>query len=208
MTEDIWTSASHPDVLLDWLNNQPGNDRKLRLFCHACCCRIMPANPNAAYLHALRSIEDLADGSVSDDALRRIGEEIMIVHDDLDRIYAFAISLRIPWDAVSRRDSLREVVRAGVLFRGPDEPIKQCFLIREIVGNPFRPIDIDPNWRTTAVLDLAQTIYNEWMLERIPILVDALMDAGCNDQAILGHFSQPAPHVKGCWALDRLLGKS
>jgi hypothetical protein len=81
-------------------------------------------------------------------------------------------------------------------------------LLREIFNNPFRPVAFDPSWRTSTVLALATGIYDEKAFDRLPILADALQDAGCDSEEILNHFRQPGVHVRGCWALDLILGKS
>lgn len=80
-------------------------------------------------------------------------------------------------------------------------------LLRDLFGNSFRPIKLDPHWLTSSVLDLAQGIYEDRAFERIPILADALMDAGCADELIINHCRGPGPHVRGCWVVDLLLGK-
>jgi len=84
---------------------------------------------------------------------------------------------------------------------------EQADLLREVVGNPFRQIDVRPDWVTPVVASLAWASYTERAFDRLPILADALEDAGCADDAILLHLRGPGPHVRGCWALDRLLGK-
>ena len=81
-------------------------------------------------------------------------------------------------------------------------------LIREVVGNPFRPITINPTWLTSTVVSLATGIYDEKAFDRMPILADALQDADCDNEDILNHLRGPGPHVKGCHVLDLLLGKS
>lgn len=83
-----------------------------------------------------------------------------------------------------------------------------CALLREIVGNPFRPVAFDPAWRTSDVMLLAQGIYEGRAFDRMPILADALQEAGCEEADILDHLRDPrAAHVRGCWALDLVLGK-
>ena len=77
----------------------------------------------------------------------------------------------------------------------------------DIFGNPFRPITLDPRWLTSSVLDLSRTIYDERVFERMPIIADALMDAGCDSEEIINHCRGPGPHVRGCWVVDLLLGK-
>lgn len=63
------------------------------------------------------------------------------------------------------------------------------------------------DWRTTTALALARGIYDERAFDRLPILADALQDAGCDSDDILNHLRGPGPHVRGCWALDLALGK-
>ncbi len=84
---------------------------------------------------------------------------------------------------------------------------RQCGLLREIFGNPFRPVTIDPRWLTSTVVDSATAIYQERAFERMPILADALTDAGCNNEEIIAHCRSEAVHVRGCWVVDLLLGK-
>jgi hypothetical protein len=74
--------------------------------------------------------------------------------------------------------------------------------LRDVVGNPFRPAAVDPVWRTTDVLLLAQGIYEDRAFDRLPILADALEDAGCADADILGHCRGPGHHIRGCWVVD------
>jgi hypothetical protein len=82
----------------------------------------------------------------------------------------------------------------------------QCRLAREIVGNPFRPVAFNPHWRTSDVVGVARAIYEDRAFDRLPILADALMDAGCADEQILAHCRGGGPHVRGCWAVDLALG--
>jgi hypothetical protein len=62
-------------------------------------------------------------------------------------------------------------------------------------------------WQDGTVPKLAQSIYDERTFDRLPILADALEEAGCDDTDILGHCRGPGPHVHGCWVVDLLLGK-
>ena len=83
----------------------------------------------------------------------------------------------------------------------------QCVLSREIIGNPFRPVTCDGSWLNSTVVALAQAIYTHRAFDRMPILADALEDAGCTNADILSHCRGPGPHVLGCWVVDLLLGK-
>ncbi|MCE9531608.1 MAG: hypothetical protein K8T89_10870 [Planctomycetes bacterium] len=85
--------------------------------------------------------------------------------------------------------------------------LSQKQIISCIFGNPFRPVTIDPRWLTSTVVDLAAAIYEEHAFDRLPILADALMDAGCDSDEIIHHCRGDGPHVRGCWVVDLLLGK-
>ena len=88
------------------------------------------------------------------------------------------------------------------------EQAAQADLLRDIFGNPFRPVTIDPPWLSPSVVDFAQTIYDERAFDRMPELADSLEEAGCHDADVLGHCRQAGPHVRGCWVVDAVLGKS
>ena len=84
----------------------------------------------------------------------------------------------------------------------------QADIIRDVFGNPFRPVAVAPARLTPTVLSLAQGIYADRAFDRLPILADALHDAGCDNDDLLTHLRGSDPHVKGCWALDLVLGKA
>jgi len=82
-------------------------------------------------------------------------------------------------------------------------------LALEFVGpNPFRPVVFDPVWRNDTVLSLAKHIYESRDFSVMPILADALQDAGCEHVEILTHCRGDGPHVRGCWVVDLVLDKS
>jgi hypothetical protein len=80
-------------------------------------------------------------------------------------------------------------------------------VLREVVGNPFRPVSFPPNWRSETAVALATGIYAERAFDRLPILADALEDAGCDNADVLSHCRGPGPHARGCWVVDGVLGK-
>ena len=77
--------------------------------------------------------------------------------------------------------------------------------LREQLGNPYRKLTIQDDWRTETVLALARGIVAERAIDRLPILADALEEAGCQDHALLNHARSATQHVTGCWVVDRLL---
>jgi hypothetical protein len=89
------------------------------------------------------------------------------------------------------------------------ESAGQAALLRDIFGPlPFRPVTLDPSWLTPTVTALAQGIYQDRTFNDLPILADALEEADCTSHDLLPHLRGPGEHVRGCWALDLLLGKS
>jgi hypothetical protein len=87
------------------------------------------------------------------------------------------------------------------------EQAVQCEILRCVLGNPFRSVTLDPTWLTPTVTQLAIAIYHDRSFDRMPVLADALSDAGCDNEDILNHLRQPGVHVRGCWVLDLVLGK-
>jgi hypothetical protein len=89
-----------------------------------------------------------------------------------------------------------------------------CALLREIIGNPFRPITFDPACLTPKVTNLTTVAYKERVQPlceldsaRLGAVADALEEAGCTNTDILSHLRGPGPHVRGCWVVDLILGK-
>jgi hypothetical protein len=89
----------------------------------------------------------------------------------------------------------------------PPEAAWQCVALREIFGNPFRPVAFDLAWRTTSATVVARAVYEQRRFADLPILADALEESGCTNQDILGHCRNGQEHVRGCWALDLILAK-
>jgi len=89
------------------------------------------------------------------------------------------------------------------------EAVKQAGLLRDVFGNPFNhdSMVLMEVWLTKDVLNLAQAIYEEERFEDLPVLADALEEAGCNNEEILNHLRGPSTHVRGCWCLDLILQK-
>jgi hypothetical protein len=83
---------------------------------------------------------------------------------------------------------------------------EQGKIIRDVIGNPFRPITFSPSWRTDTAVSLARMMYESRDFSAMPILADALQDTGCDSAEILDHCRGPGPHVRGCWVVDLLLG--
>jgi hypothetical protein len=89
--------------------------------------------------------------------------------------------------------------------QSPDELLDD--LLKCVFGNPFRPIAFDPDWRTSTAVTLARQMYEGRDFAAMPILADALQDAGCDHPDVLAHCRGGGPHVRGCWVVDLVLGK-
>ncbi len=84
----------------------------------------------------------------------------------------------------------------------------QAQLFKDVFGNPFQPPTFDPSWRTSTAAALASAMYESRNFDAMPILADALEDAGCDSTDVLAHCRGDGPHVRGCWVVDLVLGKS
>ncbi len=98
----------------------------------------------------------------------------------------------------------------GVTVMGPDllavmVPEADIDRARCVLGDPSRPVTIDPSWLTSDVLALARSIHDEQAFDQLPILADALQDAGCEDDQVLAHCRGEGPHVRGCWVVEAIL---
>jgi hypothetical protein len=109
--------------------------------------------------------------------------------------YLRALKVRGDFEA-AERDSL-----------DAEESAHQAQFLRDIFGNPFRPPVFSPSWRTDTAVALARQAYDSRDFSILPILADALEEAGSESEDILAHCRGPGPHVRGCWVVDLVLGK-
>lgn len=213
MTESEWLSCTDPRPMLDFLQGT-ASDRKLRLFAAAAFGRLLRLLPDPRQRRGIEVLEQVAEGTVLRSACRGVTAEVRqaIPHNDwvagappADQPYYIALMLYREF--CSPRIGVHAVQAAAGLANWAGEQNEQARLMRCIIGNPLRPVAIDPHWLTSAAVSLASAVYDERALDRLPILADALMDAGCADEAILEHCRAAGPHVRGCWVVDLLLGK-
>ena len=86
----------------------------------------------------------------------------------------------------------------------------QAGILHELFGNPFHPVTLDPAWLAWhgGLLEaMARQMYDSRDFTDMPVLADALEEAGCQDQDILDHCRSEGEHVRGCWVVDLILGK-
>jgi hypothetical protein len=187
---------------------QKASDRKLRLFGCAWCRWLRAEAHDDVCRHAVEVAERFADGQATAD-------ELAAAHQPLrdranlhrERFHEWSRAEKYAYEATF--PSAGEAGRGPVRYtRKPGEPARQVALLRELFGNPFRPAVVDLSWLTPTVTALARVIYDERSFEDMPILADALEEAGCTDTALLEHLRGTGPHARGCWVLDSFLGKS
>ena len=97
---------------------------------------------------------------------------------------------------------------AHAIVEPAGELAHQAALVREVLGNPFRPVNFPRSWRTDTAVALASEMYASGDFSAMPILADARQDAGCDNPDVLDYCHGRGPHVRGCWVLDLVLGKS
>jgi hypothetical protein len=109
-------------------------------------------------------------------------------------------------------DSFRAVIQAQL--RSPLEAVRELGEFNAAAWCPdLAPctstcsVVLDPAWRTPTVVELAQAIKRDAAFDRLPILADALQDAGCDNAEILNHCRSGGEHVRGCWVVDLLLDR-
>jgi len=206
MTEQEWLACADPQKMLEFLRGR-ASDRKLRLFAVACCRLFSESFTVERSRRAVETAERHADIPLSEEELATIQRAAVVRVKSQNYTQVTAIREVSVW--VLSRDAIisAEGILSRTLYALRESRPHLCWLLRDIFGNRFRPITTDPTWLTLTVASLAQAIYDARAFGRLPILADALEDAGCNNQDVLQHCRQPAEHVRGCWIVDLLLGK-
>ncbi|MCE9561085.1 MAG: hypothetical protein K8U57_03420 [Planctomycetes bacterium] len=213
MTEAEWLKAKSPTPMLGYLEGK-ASERKLRLFAVACCRRHWHfpleemAPPDSTWIADIRAAVDvgekLADGEAHASEVEQARDQSGC---GIEVLYAFI-------GCVKEGESLRAVSTnlldaAGELSSNRQSEAKaQCGLLRCVFGDSFKRIRRQRKWLTPTVTQLAEHIYQERAFDQMPILADALQDAECDNADILNHCRQPSEHVRGCWVVDLILGKS
>jgi hypothetical protein len=225
MTEQDWLDGTHPYDMI--YHKGCRSDRKRRLLACACARRVLRLAPSdAAFRTVIEVSERQADGLATADDLKTAKRAATKRHDALSETMsesaesaaqsacftaekefmyfkmaieeaqmAVAARRRSQWDAVLRREALA-----------------QCRLVVDVFGPlPFRRVVVDPavlRWKDRTVPRLAQALYVDRRFEDLPVLADALEDAGLNDAEILRHCRRRGGvHCRGCWVLDLLTGR-
>jgi hypothetical protein len=227
MTEAQWRTSISPEAILNFLTDK-ASKRKLRLYAIGCCRRIWHLLTDDRCQYAVEVAQRYVDGRATDAELSAAGQivaSVARVWGDVGspvprsgqalhalggaawattRSSAWVAAWDAAWDArMAARDHI-----SGTDWE--KERVWQAGLLRDLIGNPFHPPHIEPAWlfqEDGAVHNLAQVIYDEGRFGDLPILADALEEAGCTHTEMLEHCHTPGlPHYRGCWVVDAVLG--
>lgn len=193
MTEQEWLACNDPAVLVAFLKGT-ASDRKSRLV----VCHLTRLHHSADTPEGQESIllgEALADSEVTPDDVAEFSRKTLPDYDNMEWTALYS-PVSDALDSVAKR-------KAGSRLRP-----QLVTLLRDVFGNPFRPITFSPDWRTDTVTLLARQMYDGRDFSAMPILADALEDAGCDSADILDHCRGDDTHVRGCWVCDLVLEKS
>ena len=223
MTPGQWRRCADPVPMFAILRGL-ATGRKLRLFAVACCRRVAHVFPDDRIRRALDAAERLADGAIARHEWAEAESRVKAVRVEVD-----PVTDGRRWDAVTAAviavshasspehelllaanaaGAARNAARSDIDSVAEAEAAAQARLVREVFGDPVRPVQFSPAWRTSTVVALAGQMYASGEFSATPILADALQDAGCNDSAVLSHCREAsATHCRGCWVVDLVLRK-
>jgi hypothetical protein len=234
MTEQEWLGGSDPRAMLDQVRDRL-SERKLRWFACGCVRQVwenlvdersqQAVEVAERYAEGLASLAELAGAEAVAFQVARLADLRATVSDP--GWAATRAAARVAnFDAYSAASGAAFIAAlcaapwsfapSGAVEHHGDPLAKawarrqQCDLLREIAGNPFRPVLLRPEWLTSnssAVLRLAEHIYQEGCFDELPVLGDALEEAGCTEPRLLEHCRRAGGHVRGCWVLDLVLGR-
>lgn len=232
MNEQVWLNGTEWRPLLDYLRSR-ASSRQLRLFASGCCrllSRALKYHSRYWVFPAIEVVEHFADGLVAPHVLEE-SRQTVIGMQQLSitlgswpapdwREAAVITYNHVAIPMVAAQSVTDEPFIVAVTTATETEQIAEsedgwavalADLIRDIFGNPFRPVTIDPGWLTwnhATVPAIARHVYDDRAFHDLPMLANALEDAGCTNGDLLAHCRGPGPHVRGCWAVELLLGKT
>jgi hypothetical protein len=238
VTEAEWLACTDPTPMLAFLRGKASGRKLRLFACACCrrIWHLLPDRRCGKAIEIAEKVADGKSGVRLLRAVEGAGARYYDHREDMpeERLGYFAGGaifqlgqerLATDWiaDAASGALSCRTLDAGGDQFAADEarqgERAAQCHLLREVFGNPFRPSPpLAPSvlaWSDRTVPRLAQAIYEERRLPEgaldtasLAVLADALLDAGCEDEGLIAHWRSVGPHVRGCWAVDLILGKS
>ncbi|MFO0825142.1 MAG: hypothetical protein U0792_18815 [Gemmataceae bacterium] len=217
MTEEQWFATDDLDAMLRRLRNTRRgpkvSTRKLLFTAHAIAVTVPDLLVLAAAVRVLRLAEEAAESGMPPAVVGSAREQLL---GEISFGWASALCRTLlaivdptKWDYYLPEDHLASAASYARMQLGERAASLQTALLRDIVGNPFRPATFSREWRTSTAVGIAKGMYESRDFDVMPILADALQDAGCDNADILNHCRDPQQvHVRGCWVVDSVLGKS
>jgi hypothetical protein len=216
MTEAEWLASEDLVKLLGHARRKKKllTDRKFRLFAIACTRAVWELLPGENGRKAAEVAEKYADGKATKKdlgAAHLAAVRDTVEPEDITNLAEYNANNALFAAVNASGDRSRLMYAAECATDAASdralEAARQCVLLRDILGNPFHPVVFDTDWRTTTVTALARQMYESRDFSSMPILADALQDAGCDNEEILNHCRGEGPHVRGCWVVDAVLTK-
>jgi hypothetical protein len=232
VTESEWLACTDPQPMLEFIRGKV-SDRKLMLFAVA-CCRHLWNDINHKLQGVVEAAEMFADGKVDEQRLWEVFSKARqrvrsgstpYNSGEYEIKSAVLATLRLGSDVPLETASRSLLIAA--YWAGPpgydrtsiearyaareEERARQTATVRCVFGHIFHGDSIDPTrlrWHDGLLVSMARQMYDSSDFAGMPVLADALEDAGCTNQDILIHCRRAGEHVRGCWVVDLLLGKS
>ena len=211
MTKQEWLSSTDPKAMLEHLQQIEGiSGRKWRLVAVASCrqnfSRLLKGSSrwkaiDVVLTTALEHVERHADGQLDYETLLQLLQSLRKTSPELAKKTS-VFPEWLNWAA------LRSPNEAACSMDWPLTRKSHAELLLCLFGNTFHTTSIDAAWLTPKLVNEAEQIYDQRAFDRLPVLADELEVAGCAEADILTHCRQPGPHVRGCWPVDLILGKS
>jgi hypothetical protein len=233
MTEHDWFTSDDALMLLDHLFPMRGMDsvgpqsRSSRFYLQGCARRAwkeLPAICRAVSALTERIYHDRVTDRRLFDEVYPLAEELVHCRGEMERVNAVGRALvelghagaRGVWAEADVEpkswDGFAHLIYFPLApttphYRRVPAPFHSAELVREIFANPFICCpSFNRNWRCENVMQLARHVQTSDDFSTLPILADALEEAGCDRADVLDHLRSGGPHARGCWAVECVLG--
>lgn len=224
MTEAEWLVCKDASEMLP-LQRRKSNSRKLRLFASNCVRCVWELLSPGQFREAVEVAERFADDAKMEKRRAALRSRCMRhlntpfsntnpwVKPEVSTASLAATTCLVPEAYQAALESSWYAALAGARTQSAKGRIwmraraEQAILLRDIFWVPFQKPKCNKKWRTDTVVTLARTMYASRDFSAMPILADALQDAGCDSDDVLEHCRGPGPHVRGCWVVDAVLDK-
>lgn len=228
--ETEWLTRATAPLRLARFIQRRTSKRKLQILC-CTLCQLIEQHASEEFQNYLKAATAFAYGDITASeyhkTVRRSSSSLQLELILSDSPSATTSPANLAIQAAISENVVAGIVRSleWVLLAGnadPDLPAHICDIFRELIGNPFRPWKIQPPWLTpgirtapdgssliisTASFELAGEIHRKGRFDLLPMLADELESGGLTDPSLIHHCRGEQPHLRGCWAVDLVLGR-